>query len=51
MAESLRQQLRRVVLESGTPAGRIYNLVIFGTILLSVVGCWCNRIQCGGRTR
>ena len=38
MAESLRLQLRRVVLESGTPAGRIYNLVIFGTILLSVVG-------------
>ena len=26
MAESLRLQLRRVVLESGTHAGRVYNL-------------------------
>ena len=38
MAESLRLQFRRVVLESGTHAGRIYNLIIFGTILLSVAG-------------
>ncbi len=38
MAETLRLRLRRVVLESGTFAGRIYNLVIFGTILFSVVG-------------
>ena len=33
-----RQRLRRVVLDSDTHAGRIYNLVIFGTILLSVAG-------------
>ena len=38
MAKSLRLQLRRVVLESGTHAGRIYNLVISGAILLSVAG-------------
>ncbi|QNI84065.1 cation transporter/ voltage-gated ion channel (VIC) family protein [Synechococcus sp. PROS-7-1] len=38
MELALRQRLRRVVLESGTRAGRIYNLVIFGTILLSVAG-------------
>ena len=38
MANALRQQLRRVVLDSDTRAGRLYNLVIFGTILLSVAG-------------
>jgi len=29
--------LRRTVLEAGTPAGRAYNLVVFGAILLSVM--------------
>ena len=38
MQRALRQRLRRVVLDSDTRAGRIYNLVIFGTILLSVAG-------------
>ena len=38
MVDGLRQRLRRVVLDSDTRAGRIYNLVIFGTILLSVAG-------------
>ena len=38
MELALRQRLRRVVLDSDTRAGRIYNLVIFGTILLSVAG-------------
>ena len=38
MELALRQRLRRVVLDSDTQAGRIYNLVIFGTILLSVAG-------------
>ena len=38
MERALRQRLRRVVLDSDTRAGRIYNLVIFGTILLSVAG-------------
>jgi len=38
MELTLRQRLRRVVLDSDTRAGRIYNLVIFGTILLSVAG-------------
>lgn len=33
-----RRQLQRVVLEADTPGGRLYNLIIFGTILLSVVG-------------
>ena len=36
--ENLRRRLRRVVLDSDTRAGRIYNLLIFGTILLSVAG-------------
>ncbi len=35
---SLRKRLQRVVLESDTQAGRAYNLVIFGAILLSVIG-------------
>jgi voltage-gated potassium channel len=34
---SFRQRLRATVLEANTPAGKIYNLVIFGAILLSVV--------------
>ena len=38
MELALRQRLRRVVLDSDTRAGRIYNLMIFGTILLSVAG-------------
>ena len=38
MQVALRQRLRRVVLDSDTRPGRIYNLVIFGTILLSVAG-------------
>ena len=38
MEVALRQRLRRVVLDSDTRPGRIYNLVIFGTILLSVAG-------------
>ncbi len=35
---TVRDRLARVVLESDTRAGRLYNLVIFGAILLSVVG-------------
>jgi voltage-gated potassium channel len=31
------QRLRTTVLKANTPAGKIYNLVIFGAILLSVV--------------
>ena len=38
MQVALRQRLRRVVLDSDTRLGRLYNLVIFGTILLSVAG-------------
>ncbi|TCD57575.1 potassium channel protein [Synechococcus sp. BS56D] len=38
MAGGLRQRLRRVVLDSDTRAGRLYNLIIFGTILASVAG-------------
>ena len=34
---SLRQRLRTTVLETVTPAGRIYNAVVFGAILLSVL--------------
>ena len=34
---SFRQRLRTTVLEANTPAGKIYNLVIFGAILLSVM--------------
>ena len=34
---SLRQRLRATVLEASTPAGRAYNAVIFGAILLSVL--------------
>ena len=34
---SFRQRLRATVLEATTPAGKIYNLLIFGAILLSVV--------------
>ena len=34
---SLRQRLRTTVLETVTPAGRAYNAVIFGAILLSVL--------------
>ena len=34
---NVRQRLRATVLEANTPAGKIYNLVIFGAILLSVV--------------
>jgi voltage-gated potassium channel len=34
----IRARLSRVVLASDTSAGRIYNLVVFGAILLSVVG-------------
>ena len=35
---SWRLRLRRIVLDADTRAGRIYNLIIFGTILLSVAG-------------
>ena len=35
---SLRLRLRKIVLEADTRAGRVYNLIIFGTILLSVAG-------------
>ena len=34
---SLRQRLRTTVLETVTPAGRIYNAVVFGAILGSVL--------------
>ena len=34
---SLRQRLRATVLEASTPAGKAYNVVIFGAILLSVL--------------
>ena len=34
----IRARLARVVLASDTAAGRLYNLVVFGAILLSVVG-------------
>ena len=34
---SLRQRLRTTVLETVTPAGRAYNAVVFGAILLSVL--------------
>ena len=34
----IRARLARVVLESDSSAGRVYNLVVFGAILLSVVG-------------
>ena len=35
---SLRLRLRKIVLEGDTWAGRVYNLIIFGTILLSLAG-------------
>ena len=35
---TLRLRFRRVVLEADTRAGRVYNLIIFGTILASVAG-------------
>ena len=35
---TLRLRFRRVVLEADTRAGRVYNLIIFGTILVSVAG-------------
>lgn len=38
MGAGVRVQLRRVVLDSDTRAGRLYNLIIFGTILVSVAG-------------
>ncbi len=34
---SLRQRLQSTVLEASTPAGKAYNAVIFGAILLSVL--------------
>jgi voltage-gated potassium channel len=34
---SFRQRLRATVLEANIPAGKIYNFVIFGAILFSVV--------------
>ena len=34
---SLRQRLRSTVLEATTPAGKLYNVLIFGAILLSVL--------------
>ena len=34
---SLRQRLRSTVLEASTPAGKLYNVLIFGAILLSVL--------------
>ena len=34
---SFRQRLRATVREATTPAGEIYNLLIFGAILFSVV--------------
>ena len=37
MDRSLRQRLQSTVLEAITPAGRAYNAVIFGAILLSVL--------------
>ena len=33
-----RRQPRRIVLEADTSGGRLYNLIIFATILLSVAG-------------
>ena len=33
----LRSRLRTVVLEAGTPAGKLYNIIVFGAILLSVL--------------
>ena len=35
---NVRQRVRQIVLESDTRGGRLYNLVIFGAILLSVIG-------------
>ena len=35
---SLRLRLRRIVFDADTRAGRVYNLIIFGSILLSVAG-------------
>ena len=34
---SLRQLLQATVLEASTPAGKAYNAVVFGAILLSVL--------------
>ena len=34
---SLRQPLRATVLEASTPAGKAYNAVVFGAILMSVL--------------
>ena len=34
---SLRQRLQSTVLEASTPAGKTYNVVIFGAILPSVL--------------
>ena len=34
---NLRQRLQSTVLEASTPAGKAYNAVIFGAILLSVL--------------
>ena len=34
---SLRQRLQSTVLEASTPAGKAYNAVVFGAILLSVL--------------
>ena len=41
---TVRDRLVRVVLESDTRAGRLYNLVVFAAILLSVVGRQVGRI-------
>ncbi|WP_371638208.1 hypothetical protein [Synechococcus sp. GEYO] len=38
MELALLQRLRRVALDSDTRLGRVYNLVIFGTMLLSIAG-------------
>ena len=35
---TVRDRLARVVLESDARPGRLYNFVVFGVILLSVVG-------------
>ena len=39
---SLRQRLQSTVLEASTQAGKAYNAVIFGAILLSVLACCWN---------
>ena len=40
-----RRQLQRIVLEADTRGGRLYNLIIFATILLSVAGFCLSRYR------